>query len=164
MKFRRSDSHIIDTPVWHNAEFVHSSDWFRSVLLTSQHGRKPVKYMQCSWQVWHFLKCVGNNYACLVTLVFWEICLNEHAKEDAVKDDQPVSFRSELFASYILTNFTFWSCETHFRGYDKLPKVIHACIHITKQMNWLKKCVPQIRLWPIASKLLNSLTTIVTIS
>ena len=48
----------------------------------------------------------------------------------------------------------------------KLPNtVIHACKNITEQMNLFKMCGPQIRLCffkfrPIASKSLNSLTTI----
>jgi len=73
----------------------------------------------------------------------------------------PVSFRSELFTSYILTICS----ETYYRKYDKLPNiVIHACINITDKMNLLKMCGPQIRLClftfrPIASKQLNSLTT-----
>jgi len=37
----------------------------------------------------------------------------------------PVSFRSKLFTSYILTTF---SSETYSRKYEKLPNIaIHAC-------------------------------------
>ena len=75
----------------------------------------------------------------------------------------PVSFRSELFTSYI---FTIFSSEAYPRKYEKLPNiVIHMCTNITGKMNLLKKCSPQNRLClftfrPIASKQLNGLTTI----
>jgi len=40
-----------------------------------------------------------------------------------VKDTMPVSYRSELFTSYILTS------ETYSRKYEKLPKIVlHAKI------------------------------------
>ena len=51
-----------------------------------------------------------------------------------------------------------------------MPNIlIHACKNITRKMNLLKMCGPQIRLClltfrPIASKQLNSLTTLVTLS
>ena len=60
--------------------------------------------------------------------------------------------------------------ETNSRKYDKLPNiVIHACKNITENMYLLKMSGPQIRLclftfWPIASKHLNSFTTIATLS
>jgi len=58
------------------------------------------------------------------------------------------------------------SSKTYSCKYEKLPNVvIHACKNITEKMNLLKMCGPQIRLClftfrPIASKQLNSLTTI----
>ena len=83
-----------------------------------------------------------------------------------LKDASSVSFRSELFTSYILT--IYLCSETYSRKYEKLPNiVIHACKNITEKMNLLKMCGPQIRLClftfrPIVSKQLNSLTTIGT--
>jgi len=67
-----------------------------------------------------------------------------------------------------LTFQPYLSSETYSRKYEKLPNiVIHACKNITEKMNLLKVCGPQIRLCLftfrlIASKLLNSLTTINT--
>ena len=50
----------------------------------------------------------------------------------------PVSFRSELFTSYILTIF---KQRTYSRKYEKLPNiVIHACKNITEKM-YLLKCL-----------------------
>ena len=80
----------------------------------------------------------------------------------------PVSFRSELFTSYILTIFKQRNLLTYI--YEKLPIiVIHACKNITENMHLLKKSGPQIRLClftfrSIASKQLNSLTTVDTLS
>jgi len=62
------------------------------------------------------------------------------------------------------------SSKTYSRKYEKLPKIVTcACKHIREKMNLLKMCGLQIRLClftfrPIASKHLNSLTTIVTFS
>jgi len=75
----------------------------------------------------------------------------------------PVSFRSELFTSYILT---ILSRQTYFRKYEKLPNiVIHACKNIAEKLYLLNMCGPRIRhclltFRTIASKQLNSLTTI----
>ena len=73
-----------------------------------------------------------------------------------------------------LTFKPYWSSETYSRKYEKLPKiVIHASTNISEKMNLLKMCGPQIRLCLftclftyrlIASKWLNSLTTIDTTS
>jgi len=61
-----------------------------------------------------------------------------------VKDAMPISFRLELFTSYIVT---ILSNVIYSRKYEKLPKiVIHACKNITEKMNLLKMCGPQIRL------------------
>jgi len=101
----------------------------------------------------------------------------------------PACIRSELFTYNILTghfvmvllNLTYLHCLQHFlfehlfnlyffRKYEKLPNiVINACKNYIRKMNLLKMRSPQIRLclftfWPIASKQLNSLTTIVTLS
>jgi len=79
-----------------------------------------------------------------------------------------VSFRSELFTSYILT--IYLSNETYSRKYEKLPNiVIHLCKNFTEKTILLKMCGPQIRLClftfrPIVSKQLNSLTTIIILS
>ena len=78
------------------------------------------------------------------------------------KDAMPVSFRSELFTSCILT--WYLSMKTNSCKYEKLLNlVIHACKNITEKMNLLKTCGPQIRLClftfrPIASKLQSLLT------
>jgi len=57
------------------------------------------------------------------------------------KDAMPVSFRSELFTSYILTIFK----QTYTCKYEKLPNiVIHACKTITENMHLLKMCGLQI--------------------
>ena len=83
------------------------------------------------------------------------------------KDAMSVSFRSELFTSYILT---YLSSETCSCKYEKLPNiVIHACKNITEKMYLLKMSGPQIWLClftfrPIASKQLIGLTTIDTLS
>ena len=54
------------------------------------------------------------------------------------KDAMPVSFRSELFTSYILTIFRQ---DTNSRKYEKLPNtVIYAYKIITEKMNLLKMC------------------------
>ena len=77
----------------------------------------------------------------------------------------PVSFRSNLFTSYILTIFT---SKTYSCKYEKLRNIVlQACTNITEKKNLLKMCDPQIRLClltlrPIASIQLNSLTTMVT--
>jgi len=69
-----------------------------------------------------------------------------------------------------LTFSPYLSSKTYSRKYKKLPNiVIHACKYFTEQMNLLKMCSPGIRLClftfrPIASKQLNSLTTIITVS
>jgi len=66
----------------------------------------------------------------------------------------PVSFRSDLFTSYISK---YIGSETYSRKYEKLPnKVIHTCKNIRENMNLLKMCGPHIRLClftfrPIAS-------------
>jgi len=78
-----------------------------------------------------------------------------------VKDAMPVSFRSELFTSYILTIFK--QRNLYSRKYEKLPNiVIHACKNITEKMYLLKMSGPQIWLClftfrPIASALLAQL-------
>jgi len=47
---------------------------------------------------------------------------------NVLKDAMPVSYRSELFASYILT---ILKSETYSRKYEELPNiVIHACKNI----------------------------------
>jgi len=80
----------------------------------------------------------------------------------------PVSLRSELFTSYILT--IYLNSATYSRKYEKLSNIVlHACKNITEKLNVLKMCGPQIRLClftfrPIVSKQLNSLTTIDTLS
>jgi len=62
------------------------------------------------------------------------------------------------------------SSVTNSRKYEKLPNiVVHACKNNTKKMYLLRMSGPQIRLclftfWPIASKKLNGLTTIDTLS
>ena len=64
-----------------------------------------------------------------------------------------------------LTFKPYLSSETYTRKDEKLPNiVIHACKHITENMNLLKKRGPQNLLClftfqPIASKQINSLTT-----
>ena len=67
-----------------------------------------------------------------------------------------------------LTCKPYLSSDTYSRKYEKLPNtVIHSCKNITEQINLLKMCGPQIRLFgfvfftfrPIASKWLYSLTT-----
>jgi len=79
-----------------------------------------------------------------------------------LKDARPVSFRSELFTSYILT---YLSSETYSRNYEKLPNiVVHACKMLQKNV-FVKMSGPQIWLClftfrPIASKQLNGLTTV----
>jgi len=83
-----------------------------------------------------------------------------------IKDAMPVSFRSKLFKSYI----PYLSSKTYSRKYEKLLNiVIHACENITEKMYLLKMSGLQIWLclftvWPIASKQLNSLTIIDTLS
>jgi len=58
-----------------------------------------------------------------------------------LKDDMPVSFRSELFTSYI-TSFKKFTLPQLM--HDKLPnEVIYACKYYIK-MNWSKTCCPQI--------------------
>jgi len=75
----------------------------------------------------------------------------------------PVSFRSKLLTSYILT---YLSSKPYSCKYDKLSNIlIHACTNITETNAFLKMCGPRTRLClftfpPIASKQLNSLTTI----
>jgi len=72
-----------------------------------------------------------------------------------LKNATPVSFRSTLFTSYILT---YLSSETYSRKYEKLPNIVfHACKNNTETMNLLKMSGPQIWLClftfrPIASK------------
>jgi len=69
-----------------------------------------------------------------------------------------------------LTLKPYWSSESYSRKYEKLPNiVIHECTNIYEQMNLLKMCGTQIRLCLftfrlIASKWLNSLTTIDTLT
>jgi len=81
------------------------------------------------------------------------------------KDAMSVSFRSDLF-----TSLPYLGSETYPRKYVKLPNiVIHAGKSITEKVYLLKMCGPQIRLClftfrPIASKQLNSLTTIDSLS
>jgi len=85
------------------------------------------------------------------------------------KDAMPVSFRSILFTYYIFTIFKQQNLLPS-RKYEKLPNiVIHTCKNITEKMYLLKMSGPQIWLclftfWPIASKKLNGLTTIDTLS
>jgi len=86
--------------------------------------------------------------------------------QTVIKDAMPVSFRSELFTLYILTIF-----KQRNRKFEKLPYiiVIHACQNIREKMYVLKMSGPQIWLClftfrPIASKQLNGLTTIDTLS
>jgi len=58
-----------------------------------------------------------------------------------------VSFRSELFTSYILP---YLSSETYSRKYKKLPnlfKVIHACKNMTEKNEFVEK------VWPANSAL-----------
>jgi len=79
----------------------------------------------------------------------------------------PVSFRSILFTSYILTIF---KQRNLLPKYEKLPNiVIHACKNNTEKMYLLKMSGPQIWLclftfWPIVPKMLHGLTTIDTLS
>jgi len=86
---------------------------------------------------------------------------------DLLKDAMPVSFRSSLFTSYILTIF---KQSNLLSNYEKLSNiVIYAYKNITENMNLLKMCGLQIRLClftfrPITSKQLNSLTTNPTLS
>jgi len=70
-------------------------------------------------------------------------------------------------------HFTFkpyLGSETYSRRYEKLSRIVlHTCKNITETMILLKRCGPRIRLClftfrPIASKQLNNLTTIVTLS
>jgi len=67
-----------------------------------------------------------------------------------------------------LTFLPYFSSETYSRKYEKLPNiVIHACKNITEKITSLKMCGPQIRpclftIRPLASKQLNSLTTLHT--
>jgi len=69
-----------------------------------------------------------------------------------------------------LTSLPYLGSETYSREYVKLPNiVIHAGKSITEKVYLLKMCAPQIRLClftfrPIASKQLNSLTTIDSLS
>ena len=69
-----------------------------------------------------------------------------------------------------LTFQPYWSSEIYSRKYEKLPNtVVHAYKNITEKMILLKMSGPQIWLClftfrPIASKQLNSLTTIDTLS
>jgi len=69
-----------------------------------------------------------------------------------------------------LTFEPYLSSETYSSKYEKLPNiVIHACKNITENMYLLKMSGLQIRVClftfrPIASKQLNSLTTIDTLS
>ena len=80
-----------------------------------------------------------------------------------VKDARSVSFRSELFTSYI---FTIFKQRNRLPKYEKLPNiVIHACKNSTEKMYLMKKSGPQIWLCLFkfrsrASKQLNGLTTI----
>jgi len=69
-----------------------------------------------------------------------------------------------------LTFQPYWSSETYSRNFEKMPNiVIHACKILQKKMNLLKMCGPHFRFclftcWHIASKQLNSFTTIDTLS
>ena len=69
-----------------------------------------------------------------------------------------------------LTFKPYLSSKTYSRKYEKLPNIAtRACKHMREKTNLLKMCGPQIRLClftfrPIASKHLNSLTTIVFFS
>jgi len=70
-----------------------------------------------------------------------------------------------------LTFLPHLGSETYSRKYEKLPNiiVINACNNITEKMNFLKMCGSQIRLClftfrHIASKQLNSLTSILTLN
>jgi len=69
-----------------------------------------------------------------------------------------------------LTYEQYFSSETYSSKYEKLPNiVILACKNITEKMHFLKTPGPQIWLClltfrPIASKQLNGLTTIDTVS
>jgi len=75
----------------------------------------------------------------------------------------PVSFRSELFTSYILTIFKHWNLLSK---YEKLPNiVIHACKNITEKNEFVENVTPAnsalfFTFRPIPSKQLNGLTTI----
>jgi len=76
------------------------------------------------------------------------------------KDAMPVSFRSDVFTSYILTIF---------KQLNLLPHAFMHVKNITEKMYLLKMSGQQIRLSlftfrPIASKQLNGLTTIDTVS
>jgi len=70
----------------------------------------------------------------------------------------------------VLSFSSYLSSETYCRKYENLPNiVIHACKNMTEKMNLLKMSGPQIRLClftfrPIASKQLDSLLTIDTLS
>jgi len=80
----------------------------------------------------------------------------------------PVSFRSELFTSYILIIFKQWNHTPVNMRNCQIELFMHVKI-LQKKMNLLKMCGPQIRLClftfrPIASKQLNSLTTLDTFS
>jgi len=69
-----------------------------------------------------------------------------------------------------LTFKPYLSSKTYSRKYEKLPNIVtRACKHIREKMYLLKMCGPKIWLClftfqPIASKHLNSFTTIVTLS
>jgi len=75
-----------------------------------------------------------------------------------LKDVIPVSFRSDLFTSYILTIFKQWNLHMYSNKYEKLPNIVnHACKSIAEKMNLFKMCGPQIRFClfkfrPIASE------------
>jgi len=81
----------------------------------------------------------------------------------SIKDARSVSYRSDLFEQYL-------SSETYSRKYEKLPNiVIIACKNNTEKMHLLKMSGPHIWLClftfrPIASKQINGLTTIDTLS
>ena len=110
----------------------------------------------------------GKITANSLTGVKWILLCDNRLKSVMVKDAMPVSFRSILFTSHIL--LPYLSIETYSRKYEKLPNiVIHACKNNTEKMFLLKMSGPQIWLClftfrPIASKKLNGLTTIDTLS
>jgi len=53
-----------------------------------------------------------------------------------LKDAMPVSFRSELFTSYIIT---YISIEAYSRKYEKLPNiVVHACKNMTEKNEFVE--------------------------
>ena len=59
----------------------------------------------------------------------------------------PVSFRSELFTSYMLT-ILYLSSETYYRKYEKLPNtVFQACKNITEKNELVEN------VWPANSAL-----------